>query len=156
MWAERGSRPRAVHQTEYQWTYFFGTVCPATGDSNGWIMPRADTEIMNIQLRDFSQQLTPNVHAMLVLDRAGWHKSKTLEVPENITLLLLPPYSPELNPVELIWRYMRQRYLSNRVYLNETMLEEAVGDAWNRLVSNPKQIVSICSFDWIMESTITF
>lgn len=63
VWAEQGSRPRAVRQTEYEWTYMFGAVCPQTGETNGWVMPAANTETMNIQLADFSRQLGPDVHA---------------------------------------------------------------------------------------------
>jgi transposase len=79
-------------------------------------MPYANTWIMNLYLKDFATQLPKNVHALLVMDGAGWHGSKELQIPENVSILLLPPYSPELNPVELIWRQLRQRKLSNRLY----------------------------------------
>ena len=128
-------------------------VCPETGETNGWLMPAANTETMNIQLADFSRQLGPDVHAILVTDQAGWHTTKRLAVPDNVTLVHLPPYSPELNPVELLWRYLRQRYLSNRVYPDRDSLEEAVAVAWRRLTDNPETIISICSFDWISEGT---
>ena len=131
----------------------FGAVCPETGETNGWLMPFANTETMNIQLADFSRQLEPDVHAILVTDQAGWHTTKRLKVPDNVTLVHLPPYSPELNPVELLWRYLRQRYLSNRVYPDRQSLEEAVAAAWRRLTDNPETIISICSFDWISEGT---
>ena len=142
-----------MRQTEYEWTYMFGAVCPATGETNGWLMPTANTETMAVQLSDFSRQLGPDVHAILVMDRAGWHTTKQLAVPENVTLVYLPPYSPELNPVELIWRYLRQRYLSNRVYPDRESLEKAVADAWLRLTDSPEMIRSICGFDWICEAT---
>ena len=142
-----------MRQTEYEWTYMFGAVCPETGETNGWLMPFANTETMNIQLSDFSRQLGPDVHAVLVMDQAGWHTTKRLTAPENVTLVHLPPYSPELNPVELLWRYLRQRFLSNRVYPDRESLEEAVAIAWRRLTDNPEAIISICGFDWISEGT---
>ncbi len=96
VWADTGSCPRAVRQTNYQWTYLFGSVCPATGDSHGWRMPYANTWIMNLYLKDFAKQLPNDVHALMIMDGAGWHKSKELQIPANVSILLLPPYSPEL------------------------------------------------------------
>ena len=98
IWADTGSCPRSIRQTNYQWTYLFGSACPANGQCHGWRMPYANTWIMNLYLRDYAKQLPKNVHALLVMDRAGWHSSKELEIPENISILLLPAYSPELNP----------------------------------------------------------
>jgi transposase len=116
-------------------------------------MPAANTDTMNIQLRDLGQQITDTVQVLLVLDQAGWHNSRGLRVPHNITLLPLPPYSPELNPVEMIWRYLRQHYLSNRQYRDHDALFEAGGKAWNALGDEPNRIQSICLFPWI-ESAI--
>ncbi len=103
-------------------------------------MPAANTDTMNIQLRDLGQQITDTVQVLLVLDQAGWHNSRGLRVPDNITLLPLPPYSPELNPVEMIWRYLRQHYLSNRQYRDHDALFEAGGKAWNTLGDEPNRI----------------
>ena len=114
-------------------------------------MPAANTDTMNIQLKDLSQQVNSDVQVLLILDQAGWHSSNGLKVPENITLLPLPPYSPELNPVELIWRYLRQHYLSNRRYRDHDALFKAGGEAWNKLANQPDRIRSMCSFPW-MES----
>lgn len=153
VWADRGSRPRAVRQTAYQWIYLFGAVCPATGAANGWLMPTANTDTMNIHLRDLSRQLDPDVHALLILDQAGWHGSKALHVPGNITLLPLPAYSPELNPVELVWQHLRQHHLSNRQYADHEALFQAGAKAWNTLAEQPERIRSLCSFPWV-ESAI--
>ena len=86
--------------------------------------------------------MCPVTHVVLVLDRAGWHVAKALEAPENITLLHLPPYSPELNPVERVWAYLRSHQLSNRVYEDYAALFTATGDAWNTLT--PDTLKSIC------------
>lgn len=116
-------------------------------------MPAANTGTMNIQLSDLSRQVGSDVEVLLILDQAGWHSSRDLRVPDNVTLLPLPPYSPELNPVELIWRYLRQHYLSNRHYRDHDALFEAGGDAWTTLGDQPDRIKSICLFPWI-ESAI--
>ena len=81
----------------------------------------------------------------MVLDGAGWHQSKDLAVPNNITLVVLPPYSPELNPVERVWLYLRERFPSLRLF--ESI--EAIIGAWNRLVAEQGRIRSLCAYPWI-------
>jgi len=148
-WAPRGSRPRAVRQTDYEWLYLFGAVCPASGRSNGWIMPRADTYTMQLHLDSLSRSLQPEVHALLVLDGAGWHGSKALRVPDNLTLLKLPPYAPELNPAEAMWRELRQRHLSNRAWADIAALDAALGTAWLCLSNDTGRLQRLTSFHWI-------
>lgn len=155
IWAEKGSDPRAPRQTAYEYAYLFGAACPHTGETNCWILPRADTKMMNIQLQDLSRQIKPDVHILLVLDRAGWHLSHDLSVPENITLCHLPPYSPELNPIELIWRFLKQRFLSNRIYQTLDELIDELDLAWKKLKKESQRITSLCFFPWI-KSIISF
>ena len=100
MWASRGSRPTAVRQTRYEWVYLYAAVEPATGVSVALQAPLANTGTMNVFLKMLSEELPHNDHAVLIMHQAGWHTSRALKLPENITTLLLPPYSPELNPVE--------------------------------------------------------
>lgn len=149
MWADTGSRPRAPRQTDYAFVYLFGACCPQTGQSNAWLMPMANTETMNGQLSDLGQQLPDTVHVALVLDGAGWHHSTALKVPDNITLIHLPPYSPELNPIELVWHELRQRYLSNRIYPDTETLQAAVASAWNRLADDFQRLRSLTDYPWI-------
>ena len=94
VWAKRGSRPRAPRDTRYQWTCRFGAVCPGRGTVAGLVLPFVNTAAMNAHLAEIARTVEPGAHAILVLDGAGWHSSKTLVVPENISLLPLPPYSP--------------------------------------------------------------
>ena len=148
VWAETGTRPTALKQTEYEWVYLFGAINPQTGDSSALIAPTVNTEYMNAHLMFISEHVGLNRQVVLVLDQAGWHGSKTLNVPDNITLLPLPPYSPELNPTERLWAYLKSHYLSNRIYKNYTHLFEAVSSVWNRLT--PEQMKSICKTEWIM------
>lgn len=146
-WGLTGSRPTAVQQTEYEWVYLFGAVNPRTGESSALLAPTVNTEYMNHHLRFISEQAGADVHVILVLDGAGWHVAKALQVPSNMTLLPLPPYSPELNPVERLWAYLRSHYLSNRVYRGYDDLLTASGIAWNQLT--PEHLRSICHAEWI-------
>jgi DDE superfamily endonuclease len=103
-WARRGTRPRAPHDQRTLWAYIFGAICPAKGKGAGLVLPYCDTQSMVAQLEEISQAVAPGAHAVLLLDQAGWHVSAKLPVPDNITLLQLPPRSPELNPVENVWQ----------------------------------------------------
>jgi transposase len=147
VWAETGSRPEAVKQTEYEWVYLYAAINPMTGASSAMLAPTVNTAYMNEHLKFISRQVTPGAHAILVLDQAGWHMAKALEVPKNITLLHLPPYSPELNPVERVWAYLRSHYLSNRVFKSYEELFEVVKAAWNCL--DEARLKSICHTAWI-------
>src|SRR6201981_576715 len=89
---------------------------PREGKAAALIMPVCNTAAMNHHLSEISSQVAPDAHAVVILDRAGWHRSQGLVVPGNITLLELPPYSPELNPVERIWHYLRSHWLANSVF----------------------------------------
>lgn len=142
VWAPRGSRPVAVKQTKYEWVYLYAAVEPATGDSTALLMPYVDTESFNIFLQALSSSLKPGEHAVLIMDQAGWHVSKGVRMPTNITPLLLPPYSPELNPIENLWHYLKSHYLSNRAYADYDELLDVGGDAWRALT--PEVIRSVC------------
>jgi transposase len=144
VWAERGSRPRAPRDQRYDWAYLFGAVCPARDAGAALVLPGADSEAMNLHLAEISRNVTPGSHAVVLLDGAGWHQTGgKLELPENISLLKLPAYSPELNPVENIWEYLRQNRLSNRVFESYDAIVDACCDAWNALTAEPGRIQSI-------------
>ncbi len=93
--------------------------------------------------RRISSQVTPGAHAVVILDQAGWHTTKKLSLPDNLTLLPLPPRAPELNPVENIWQFMRQNWLSNRVFPTYDAILDAGCEAWSRLIAQPETITSI-------------
>jgi transposase len=110
------------------------------------VLPFANIAAMNLHLQEIRTQVAPGAHAVVILDGAGWHSlGKRLVVPSNITLLHLPPYSPELNPTENIWQFLRQNYLSNRIYETYTAIVDACCAAWNRLMAMPDRIRSIAS-----------
>src|SRR6185436_15583560 len=125
-WARRGSRPRQPADQRYESAYLFGAICPARGTGAALAMPYADSEAMQLHLVEVSSRVRRGAHAVLLLDRAGWHTTRRLVVPKNITLVFLPSRAPELNPVENIWQYLRQNWLSNRVFETyETIIEAA-------------------------------
>lgn len=149
VWAERGSRPWAPRDQRYSWAYLFGAVCPARGVGAALVLPFANTAMMSLHLAEISARVTPGAHALLVLDGAGWHATGgQLRVPDNVTLLRLPPYSPELNPVENVWAYLRGNKLSNRVFDTYDAIVEACCDAWTWLMAQPERITSIATRSW--------
>lgn len=147
VWAERGSRPRAVRQTEYRWGYVFGAVDPLTGQSSALVAPSVNTALMGDHLRMIAQEAGDGVHVVLVLDGAGWHKANALAVPTNMTLLFLPPYAPELMPMERVWGWMRQHDLSNRVFKDEAEIDAACRASWNKLT--PERLQTITATEWL-------
>ena len=111
-------------------------------------MPFCDTEAMQAHLVEISAMVAPGAHAVLLLDQAGWHLAGALSVPGNITLLPLPPRSPELNPVETIWQFMRDDWLSNRVFKGYDDIVAHRCAAWNDLIEQPWRIRSIGRREW--------
>ena len=147
VWAPRGSRPAAVKQTRYEWVYLYAAVEPATGESVALLAPNVDTGTFNVFLRMLAAAVRPGEHVVLVMDRAGWHRSKALRLPPCVTVLLLPPYSPELNPAENLWHYLRSHHLSNRAYDDYDHLLDAGTAAWRALT--PEVIKSVCACPYL-------
>ena len=103
---------------------------------------------MNRHLKGISLAVDPGAHAILILDQAGWHVTPKLDMPENVTLLFLPPRSPELNPVENIWQFMRNNRLLNRIFADYDDIVAQCCHAWNRLIDQPWKIISIGLREW--------
>lgn len=149
VWAERGSRPPAPRDQRYDWAYLFGAVCPARDTGAALVLPNVDAEAMTLHLAEISRRVAPGAHAVVTLDGAGWHQTGgRLRLPDNISLLKLPPYSPELNPVENIWQFLRQNHLANRVFDDYTTIVDACCEAWNALIEEPQRIKSIATRPW--------
>ena len=149
-WARRGTRPRQPADQRYANAYLFGAICPARGTGAGLALPQADTEAMQLHLEEMSRHVARGAHAVLLLDRAGWHTTTNLKVPTNITLIFLPSRAPELNPVENIWQYMRANWLSNRVFETYEDIIDAACEAWRKLIDQPGTINSIGMRDWVI------
>ncbi|MBA2575534.1 MAG: IS630 family transposase [Euzebyaceae bacterium] len=148
-WWRRGERPPGVQQLGYLWAYIFTAIRPATGEDVTLVLPTVDTAAMQVFLDHVAASRPADAHLVMVLDGAGWHVSRDLAVPANITLVILPPYSPELNPVERVWLYLRERFLSLRLLHSTDAIINACCDAWMRLVAETDRIRSLCSYPWI-------
>ena len=149
VWAQRGTRPTAVRQTEYEYLWVLGVVCPETGRADGLLSPRLNTDVVNVFLEQFSAGLPAEEQAVVVWDGAGFHTSGQLRVPQNVTLLQLPAYSPELNPIENLWHYLKSHFWSNRAYAGYDELEAAAIDAWQRAVLNPDLMKTVCAAHYL-------
>lgn len=148
VWARKGTRPRIVQDHRYGYVYLFSAACPETGTAVGHVCARANTGEMSRHLRDIGEQTPAGKHALVVLDGAGWHRSRDLEVPANVSLLRLPPYSPELNPVETLFSILKHRHFANRVFESAEHVRETVEEVWNGFVSNKAEIMRITARKW--------
>ena len=143
-WAPRGSRPAAPQDQRTASTHiFFGAVCPWEGKGAALVLPFCKGAAMNLHLAGIATMVAPGRHAVLLLDRAGWHLSSQVEAPPNITLLPLPPKCPELNVMENVRQFLRDNWLSNRVFQAYDDIVDHRCHAWNRLVGQPWRIMSI-------------
>lgn len=137
------------HDQRHTNAYIFGAVCPARDVGAALVMPYVNTEAMNLHLIEISKTVAPSAHAVVIIDGAGWHIARDLAVPGNITLLPLPPYSPELNAQENVWQFLRQNYLAGRVFEDYDAIVDACCEAWNRLAAETGRIASIATRDWL-------
>src|SRR5215217_8160932 len=149
VWAPVGSRPAMVRDNRHSSAYLFGAICPARGVGAAVTTPVVNVAAMNAHLAEISTQVAPGAHAVLLLDRAGWHqRGKRLCVPANITLLDLPADSPELNPMENVWGFLRGNKLSALVWDTYEAIVDACVSAWHFLIGDPERIRSIGTRDW--------
>jgi transposase len=151
VWARKGSRPRAVRQTQYTYLYVLTAVCVSTGAASGLIAPQLNATVINLFLEQFARELPAGVHAVLLWDGAGYHVGNGLRVPANVSLIQLLPYSPELNPVENLWHYLRSHYWSLRAYRDYEALEAAAMAAWRAVCLEPGLIRSICAAPYVRD-----
>ncbi len=150
VWAEKGSRPAAPKQTAYANVHVLTAVCPATGKAEGLVAPQLNTGVVQSFLDQLSAAIAPGTHAVLVWDGAGYHSaSKALRCPADLTLVTLPPYSPELNPVERLWLYLRQHFWSNRVYQGIDAVEAAAVQGWRAVCRNADRVKTVCRCEYL-------
>lgn len=103
---------------------------------------------MNLLLAEIAKTVAPDAHAALIVDRAGWHMTDKLAIPPNITIVPLPAKCPELNPAENVWQFLRENWLSNRVFKSYDDIVDHCCAAWNKLIDQPWRIMSIGLRDW--------
>ena len=116
------------------------------------LSPSINTNIINVFFEQFGKETNQNVHVVMIWDKAGFHTSKDLKVPENVTIVSLPAYCPELNPVENMWHYLRSHYWANRSYANYDDLRHAAIDAWQNAALDPEIIKSVCRASYVERS----
>jgi len=146
-WAPMHERPIVGQQVIREFVYAIAAVCPHSGQLTSLVMPWVDTEVMSIFLAHVSIEFK-DVHCLMFLDGAGWHIAKELRVPKNITLLFLPPYSPELNPVEHIWEHLRENYFGNQSFDSLDEVEDALCSALRTIGQDYHLVSSLTCFDW--------
>jgi DDE superfamily endonuclease len=149
IWAPVGSRPPMVRDNRHVSAYLFGAICPQRAMGAGIIMPYANAHAMNEHLKEISIHVAEGAHALLLCDGAGWHQTGgKLNVPGNITMMPIPPYSPELNPMENVWQYLRHNQLATLVWDSYEAIVDACVKAWNFLIDDPHRIQSIGTRQW--------
>jgi len=141
--ARRGTRPHAPHDQRTEGAYLFGALCPAKAKGDGRVMPCCDTHAMVEPLKLIGQQVEAGAHALLILDRAGGQSSPKGAVPDTITLVPRPPRSPEVNPVENVWPFIRDTWLSTLVFKTCDDIADHCCQAWNTLRHQPGRAISI-------------
>ena len=133
----------------YTWAHLFAAVQPATGQGFALVLPEVSTTAMQVFLDKFGETLAADEHAVMAVDQAGWHTAGALAVPVNVTLVLLPPYSPELNPVERVWLFLRERHLSHRLLAGYDAIVDALCKAWNQLT--PERLHTLTSYPYLSQ-----
>ena len=151
-WFTRGERPPGRCDKRFLSASLFAAVRPGTDDAFALVLPEATAATMGLFLAGFAATLPDTVHAVLLLDQAGWHGAKALRVPPKVTLLPLPPYSPQLSPPERVWLHLRERHLSFRLYQSEQAIVDALCAAWNALRAETGRLTSLTSYPWIMHA----
>jgi transposase len=152
VWARRGSRPRRVRQEGRESLYVLTAVCAASGAAVGLVMPELNTAVVNLFLEQFSRELPTGVHAVLIWDGAGFHTGLDVVVPSNVSLIQLPPYSPELNPVENLWHYLRAHHWSNRAYRDYDELQEEAVRSLCAVRDETETIKTVCNAPYLQRS----
>ena len=133
-WAPFGIRPLVPHQIVRQYLYVYSAICPLTGDNFTLILPKTNAAAMQIFLDELSKKFISN-RIILLADQASWHKSQEIKMPSNIRMLYIPPRSPELNPTEHLWEYLRENHFHNREFSSLDFLEDALVEAINKSLS---------------------
>ena len=152
LWANKGSRPRAVKQQQLEYAYLFDAVCPASGETEALIAPWVNKEIKQ-HLELISARTQPGWYAVVIMDGAGWHTDDIAKDINNLSIIILPPYSSELNPVEQVLSWLRQHHLANRCFSGYGDIVEACADAWNDFVADAQRVFKMCLRDWINLTT---
>jgi hypothetical protein len=138
-----------VRDDRHDSAWLFGAICPQRTVGAALVMPWVSSEVMSAHLAEISKIVDPSAHCVLICDGAGWHQSgQRLTVPNNVTLLRLPPYAPELNPIENVWEYLRANYLGHIVWDTYEQIVEACCKAWNAFINDVAKVLSVTTRSW--------
>ncbi|HIF9423727.1 TPA: IS630 family transposase, partial [Photobacterium damselae] len=148
LWAERGTRPRAVKQQQFEYAYLFGSICPQKGIGEAIVVPWVNKDIMIEHLKQISSVTEKGRHGIVIMDGAGWHTEDIADDFQNISIIKLPPYSPELNPIEQVWSWLRQHYLANQSFSDYEDIVSKVCSAWNSFLECSTRVTKMCSRRW--------
>jgi transposase len=148
VWAAKGTRPRVVRQRQFLNTYIFGACCPDKDKGCALILPECHTGMMQLHLDEISKNVEDEYHAIIIMDRASWHTTEALNIPNNLSLLPLPAYSPELNPMEQVWQKIKAEHLTNTTFKNYEDIVERCSNAWNSFCDEDGNIKQLCSRAW--------
>jgi transposase len=150
-WAKRPLRPLVQAMLTQQYTYAYGAVSPQDGRFDSLVLPHVNSHCMQLFITEVARRY-PSENLLMILDGAGWHKSKRFALPDNMRLLFLPPYSPELNPQEHLWDELREKSFHNRVFDSLDSLEDHLVLALQRLEHDHDRVRSIVAWDWIINA----
>lgn len=152
-WAPRGMRPVVGARLVRQFTYAFAAVSPHDGVMDSLILPWVNAQMMSLFLDEVARR-HPDEFIVMVMDQAGWHVAGDLVVPENMRLFFLPPYSPELNPAEHLWKALRQECFANTVFASMHAVQNALAAGLRTMEDNPYRAQSLTGFKWITSTSL--
>jgi transposase len=137
-----------VCQQQFEYAYLFGAVCPSRGIGQAIVVPWTNKEAMRLHLQQIAAITELDRHAVVIMDGAGWHTDDIAAELDNVSIIKLPPYSPELNSIEQVWSWMRQHCLANRVFTNYEDIVDSVCKAWNTFTESAERVTKMCSREW--------
>ena len=149
VWAPVGKRPVARFKRGYKWTYLYGFVRPQSGEVYWLILPTVNVELFSMALNEFAKEVgaSKDKHVLLVVDQAGWHTGKEVEIPEGIHLEFLPSGSPELQPAERLWGLTNEG-VANRLFGEIEQIEEALMERCVQLLDQTQTIKGLTNYHW--------
>jgi transposase len=152
-WAPAGVRPEVNTQIVREYEYAFAALSPHDGVLDTLVLPGVNAEAMSVFLAEVAQRHADEF-ILMVLDGAGWHKAKRLQVPANMKLIPLPSWSPQLNPVEHLWDEVREKWFGNRVFASLPAVEDQLVTALQTLEEDRRRVASLSGFDWIISISL--
>jgi hypothetical protein len=150
-WCKKPDRPMVKAMLSHQYVYAYAAVSPQDGKLDSLVLPEVSGHCMEIFIHEVADR-HPAENIVMVVDGAGWHKNKDIKLPENLRLLFLPPYSPELNPQEHVWDELREKCFHNKTFANLDALEEHLVVSLNAMESQHETVKSIVAWDWIINT----